>query len=106
ILAGVPVARQDAVIPNLQQLPYRIDFNSKSDEDLIQFNRKKSGGDNEIMLTVQFLISLVAGIDPEPGKIYKVVIEEDGKFVKEVPITPPKRSEDLVVVMAMDISGS
>jgi len=105
ILAAIPAAGQEAVVPMLQ-LPYKIDFNSKSNQDLIQFDRKKPGGGTEIMLTVQFLISPVEGVDPEPGKNYKVVIEEDGKFVKEVIIPTPKRSEDLVVVMAMDISGS
>src|SRR5260370_37905077 len=105
VLAAVPALGQQALVPQLQ-LPYKIDFNSKSDEDLIQFSRKKPNGDNEIMLTVQFLISPVEGVDPEQGKNYKVVIEEDGKFVKGVKIETPKRSEDLVVVMAMDISGN
>src|SRR5260370_5168528 len=105
VLAAVPALGQQALVPQLQ-LPYKIDVNSKSDEDLIQFSRKKPNGDNEIMLTVQFLISPVEGVDREQGKNYKVVIEEDGKFVKEVKIETPKRSEDLVVVMAMDISGS
>ena len=105
VLTAVPVAGQEAVVPQ-PKLPYLLEFDSKSSEDLIQFNRPRPDGGSDIMLTVQFLISPVPGVDPEPGQQYKVRIEEDGKFVRDVPIAPPKRSEDLVVVMAMDISGS
>src|SRR6516225_5327077 len=99
---AVPLLAQEAVVPQ-PQLPYRIDFNPQ--EDVQQFDQK-GAGENKLMLKVQFLVSPVAGANPEPGKNYKVVVEEDGKFVKEVNIPRPKQSEDLVVVMAMDISGS
>jgi VWFA-related protein len=104
VLAAFPVLGQEAVIPQPQtKLPYKIDFNPR--EDVQQFDQQKSG-ENKLMLKVHFLISPVEGVPPEPGKNYKVVIEEDGKFVKEVDIPRPKRSDDLAVVLTMDISGS
>ena len=46
---------------------------------------------------------------PEPGTVYKVIIEEEGQKRFELDVTRPKTtvlSEDLAVVLTLDTSGS
>jgi VWFA-related protein len=96
LLASLPALAQDT-----EQLPYRIDFNPA--EDVSQLDRYK--GEEKLFLNVKFLVTPEKAAVEKVGK-YKIVIEEEGKFVRELDVIPPPADEELSVVLAMDISGS
>ncbi len=87
-------------------IPYKIVFDPQ--QDVAQLDR--FDGKDGLFLSVKFIITLngaqVDELGKDAGKNYKLRIEENGKFVKAVDVPQPKPSEDLAVVLAMDISGS
>src|SRR5213079_1140473 len=59
-----------------------------------------------LYVTVRFTITRAAGGGEAPGADYKIVIEEDGRRVREEDVPRPTPSEDLSIVLALDTSGS
>ena len=66
----------------------------------------RAEGQREIQVRVHFRVRRADGAPvAEPGADV-IVIEEDGRKVKELPLRRTKGKEDLTVVLALDISGS
>jgi VWFA-related protein len=100
IVAGVPVLGQKT-----SAVPYQIDFDPQRNVQQLDRYEDKDG----LFLSVRFTITLkgeqVDDSSNAPGKNYKLRIEEDDKFVKAVELPQPQPSEDLAVVLAVDISS-
>jgi len=100
LFAAVPARGQKAA-----SVPYQIDFDPQHNVEQLDRYDNKDG----LFLSVRFTITLkgkeVEESSNAPDKTYKLRIEEDGKFVKSVELPKPQPSEDLAVVLAMDISG-
>lgn len=86
-----------------KKLPYQVDFDNT--RDVTQLSRSADGKEG-IYIKVRFGITLDgAQVDTLEGD-YKIVIEEDGKRVKEVDVPKPVASQDLSVMLTADTSGS
>jgi VWFA-related protein len=83
--------------------PYRIDFDPSQDVSLLSRDDKGKKG---VFINVRFTITLEAGAKDDPGAEYKVVIEEDGRRVREEDVPRPAPIENLSVMLALDTSGS
>jgi VWFA-related protein len=79
-------------------VPYEIKFDPDRDVATID-------NDKGLFVKVHFSVIPVSGAAPEALSGYKVRIEEDGRLVKYIPITPPKLDEDLGVVLVLDASS-
>lgn len=95
------------VLPLLGQTrpaaPYKIEFDATKD---VAIADKDDKGKSGLFITVKFIITLEGDKIEDAGTTYKIIIEEDGHFVKELDVPHPTPSEDLSVVLAMDTSGS
>lgn len=83
--------------------PYKIDFDPQRDVALLDRDDKGRSG---LFVNVRFTITLAPGAQVDPGKEYKLIIEEDGFQVKEVDVPRPTPVEELNVMLALDTSGS
>src|SRR5947209_721875 len=97
LLAAAPAFTQ----PPGQAVPYKILFDP--DRDVSQ---AREGPKNTLLVTVQFTLTQVGPTTEDISKAYKILIKENGRTVGEADVPRPKPSEDLSVVLAMDISGS
>src|SRR5438067_4118427 len=96
LLAALPALAQEAGRP-----PYTID-----QEPTEKFTVQE-GDQNVLYVKVKFTVTRQGGEQPEEvGKKYKILIEENGHRVKEEDVPQPQISEDLSVVLAIDLSGS
>src|SRR5262245_2217245 len=84
------------------KVPYVVEF--APDKDVWQ--EEAGTGKQGLHFTVRFKIKRLPGAGDEPGKDYKVVVEEDGREVARFDVPPPRISEELSAVLAVDISGS
>jgi VWFA-related protein len=98
VLLPLGVALAD---PPLQKSPFTIEFDQATG-----VSQADAEGKQGLRFTVRFTIIRHGGAADEPGKDYKVIIEEDGIERARVDVPPPKLSEDLSAVLAIDISGS
>jgi VWFA-related protein len=91
-----------AAVPVLAQQPvhYKLIFDPKRD-----VSQGEEGPDNTLYVTVRFKIE-GGQVTPEIAKQYKILIKENGNRVGEVDVPQVKPSEDLSLVLAMDISYS
>ncbi|HYT92663.1 MAG TPA: VWA domain-containing protein [Gemmataceae bacterium] len=97
LLAAVPALAQPQV-DRVFELSFKEGFVTGDDE---VFEGKK-----QLVLTVRFTITRLKEAAGDITKDYKIVITENGEKVREVDVPQPKPSEDLAVVLAMDVSGS
>jgi VWFA-related protein len=97
-----------AALPVLGQakskIPYRIEFDPG--RDVTMHDKDDKTGKEGLFVTVRFVITLDGNSVDAPGTDYKIMIEEDGRPVKEEDVPRPTPSEDLSVVLAIDTSGS
>ncbi len=101
---GVILLAATAVWSQAPGMQYKIEFHpEKGDVTLLD---RDSEGRQGLFVKVNFTIIRESDQPDEPGMTYKVVVEEDGKFVTEVDVPRPTPSDDLSVVLSMDISGS
>jgi Mg-chelatase subunit ChlD len=84
------------------EVPYKIEFDKSKDVAQMDAHDGKQG----IFIKVKFTIALDGSKVDKVGDNYKIVIEENGKKVKEVDVPKPAPSEDLSVMLAIDTSGS
>ncbi len=112
ILSVLAVCLLLAALPGLAQqgdkgkkIPYEIQFDP--DQDLVQHDKDEHGRAG-VFLTVRFGIKRVGKGPDEPGVVYKVILEEEGvkRFEFDVPKAQVVATDDLVVMLAMDTSGS
>jgi VWFA-related protein len=96
VAAGVPAAGQGQ-----SKSPFTVDFDPITGVT----TEPRPDGQAGLYFTVRFSIIRQGGAD-EPGKDYKVVIENDGREVARVDVPPPKLSEELSAMLTIDISGS
>jgi VWFA-related protein len=100
LLASVPVVAQKSA-----GVPYDIEFDPQRNVERLDSYEDKNG----LFLSVRFAITLKgAELDEtsdNPAKNYKLEIYENGNYVKSVELPQPQPSEDLAVVLAMDISS-
>jgi Mg-chelatase subunit ChlD len=94
VLAAVPALAQQASGPL-----YRID------QEPVETFTRDEGGKQVRYVKVKFTVTQVEEADVS-GKNYKILIEENGHRVKIEDLPRPKVSDDLGVVLAMDLSGS
>jgi VWFA-related protein len=80
--------------------PFTVDFDPSTGVQ----QEDRLDGKKGLHFTVRFTI--VRHGSDEPGKDYKVVVEEDGREVARVDVPAPKMSDDLSAVLTIDISGS
>jgi Ca-activated chloride channel family protein len=97
LVAAVPtLARQ----PGQNPIHYRIIFNPEY--DVIQAREPPN---NTLYVTVRFGVE-GKQLTPEVAKQYKILVKENGRERRRVDVPQVKPSEDLSLVLAMDISGS
>jgi Mg-chelatase subunit ChlD len=82
---------------------YRIDFDPAKDVTLLDEDKDKRQG---LFINVRFTITQIAQTADDVFKDYKILIKEDGHVVKQVEVPQPVLSDDLSVVLALDVSGS
>lgn len=80
-------------------LPFRIDFDPS--QDLTTHNQE-----GQLLITVRFKIHVSGDSTEDLSGSYKVVIEEDGRRVREADVPRPKPVDDLTAMLVMDTSGS
>ncbi len=90
-----------------EDIPYKIEFDFNPKEDQFYVYEGKSG----VFLRVRFTVTALPGAPADPGKEYKILIKErdtanNWHIVKEVDVPRPKATDELSVVLALDISGS
>ncbi len=86
-----------------KNLAYQLDFDAAKDVE--QLNRSPDGKEG-IYFKVRFGITLDGDKVEKLEGEFKIIIEEDGKRVKEVDVPKPVASQDLSVMLAADTSGS
>ena len=99
VLCVLPLAAQQNA-----PLPYKLIFEPNDPKNVVVRERDAAGNEG-LFVTVKFVITL-EGEAPQDATTYKVVIEENGKRVKEEDVPRPTPSEEISAVLAMDISGS
>jgi VWFA-related protein len=105
-VAVLAAALLAAAVPLLAQQPgqnpahYRIIFDPAGD---VSWGREPPK--NILYVTVRFKIE-GGQVTPEVARQYKILVKENGNRVGEVDVPQVKPSEDLSLVLAMDISGS
>lgn len=85
-------------------VPYKIEFNAK--QDVEQLTQSPDGTKKAIFVRVRFAITLDGSNVGKVDGDYKLVIEEDGKRVKEVELPQPTPTQSISVMLALDTSGS
>src|SRR5262249_32593387 len=98
-LTALP-ALGDTEDPNI---PFKIAFDPN--KDVLQHDKDASGKEG-LFLTVSFGIERIKGWSGEPGVVYKVIIEEEGKKQAEYIVPMTAVEGELAVVLSMDTSGS
>jgi len=84
--------------------PYRLDFNPARDVRILDRDQEGVQG---LFIKVKFTVTAQGDHAEELSAAnYKIVIEEDGRRVREEDVPRPAPSEDLSVVLAMDTSES
>lgn len=94
------------VAPLIAQPPaptYKIDFNPRSDVTLAD---KDAAGKAGLFVKVKFSITVEGAAGDDPKTQYKIVVEENGHRVHEDDVPRPTPTEDLSIVLAIDVSGS
>ncbi len=109
LLAFIPLMLVLAAVPGQAQQPksqplYKLTFDR--DRDLANPINEMFEGKMQMMVTVSFTITPLTESPGGAWKDYKILIKESGQLVKTLGIPPPEASEDLSVILAMDISGS
>ncbi len=84
-------------------LPFRIDFNPTHD---VTMHDKDQEGKEGLFITVRFKITLAGETADDLSSSYKVVIEEDGRRVREADVPRPTPVADLNAMLVLDTSGS
>ena len=84
-------------------VPYTIEFDTARDVTMLD---RDPNGNEGLYVAVKFAITLDGNKVERVGDDYRLVIEEDGRRVKEVDVPRPAAAEDLSVVLALDTSGS
>src|SRR5436305_14986043 len=102
LLAAVPSAADTPAKSSYEIVFDRSrDVSDPTDEDIVIEGKKQK----KLIVTVRFTIK-GAGDVSKDYKDYKIAIKEDANRVKEVDVPHPKLSDDVAVVLAMDVSGS
>lgn len=103
-LSALLVAGGTAVSQDAAKVPYQIDFDSVND---VKTHERDKEGHEGLFVTVKFAITgTEGGAGVGVGDDYVILIEENGRKVKEVAIPRPTVSEDLSIMLAIDTSGS
>jgi Ca-activated chloride channel family protein len=97
LVAAVPALAQR---PGQGPAPYRIVFDPARD-----VSQGREGPNNTLYVTVRFKIE-GEKLTPEVAKQYKILVKENGNIRDRKDLPQVKPSEDLSLVLAMDISGS
>lgn len=84
--------------------PYKIEFDPGRDVDALM--QSPDGTKKGLFVRVRFNITLDGNSVGKLDGTYKIVIEEDGKRVKEVDLPQPIPVESISVMLALDTSGS
>jgi Mg-chelatase subunit ChlD len=82
--------------------PFTVEFDPNRDVTQIEAPPGKQG----LWFAITFKIVRHGGKADQPGKEYKVVVYHDKREVTRLDVPPPKLSEELSAVLAIDISGS
>ncbi len=90
--------------PKKIQQPYVVEFDRT--KDIERLEQSPDGTKKGIFIKVKFAITLDGSKVEKIGDDFRLIIEEDGHLVKEVPLPRPTPSEDLSVILAIDTSGS
>jgi Mg-chelatase subunit ChlD len=93
-----------AALPALAQQENRPLY--KIDQEPVTTYTVDEGGKQVRYVKVNFTVTRQGEPARDLGKNYKILIKENGHKVKEEDVPRPKPTEDLSVVLAMDISGS
>ena len=99
LLLALPVSGQQKA-----KVPYRIEFDPKNDVSMLDKDEKT--GKEGLFIRVRFTIAMEGNNEEIPAGEYKILIEEDGRKVREEDVPKPTPREDLSVVLAIDTSGS
>jgi VWFA-related protein len=95
-----------AAVPVLAQPPASRAYKLTFETGALTPENEEYEGKKQLVLTVRFGITRLIENAGDVAKDYKILIKEDGRTVQEVDVPQPKPSDDLAVVLAMDISGS
>jgi VWFA-related protein len=98
-----------AALPALGQTPAKSPFSVEFDPEhgvTQEVSPEVRDGKKGLHFTVRFSIVRHGGTAAEPGKDYKVVVEEDERVVAKLDVPEPKLSEEVSAVLAIDISAS
>jgi len=105
LLNLVPAIFLAASFPALAQQPSRPLF--KIDQEPVKtYTEPDENGKQVRYVKVEFTVTREGASVDDVGKNYKIRIEENNHLVKDEEVPSPKVTQNLSVVLAMDISGS
>ncbi|MCC6417580.1 MAG: VWA domain-containing protein [Gemmataceae bacterium] len=107
LLAALAGALALAAVPGLAQPPAKVMYKLSFDpERHVTREVTNKDGKDVISVSVRFTLTQLGEASGAALKDYRILIKEEGRLVEEVAVPVPSVSDDLSVVLAMDVSGS
>ena len=106
VLFVIAAAVASAALPAVGQTPAKSPFTVEFDPNRDVAQTDAPAGQQGLWFAIKFKITRHGGKADEPGMEFKVVVYHDKREVARLDVPPPKLSEELSAVLAIDISGS